>query len=221
MSDIFFLGAKNRERYLKLISPVAELLARAGIHPHILTVAGLAVSLLAGLFYAKGSFFGGACFLILAGVCDTLDGHIARLANKQSRFGAFFDSTLDRYSDLFPFAGMAYHFAGGAGLGVALPGAEPSPLTIIAITMAIAGSFMVSYTRARAEGLGVECRKGVMQRPERITFLILGSLLGAIPVVGLVMVKATVVILAVATNATALSRMVHTRRELVSGRGGR
>jgi CDP-diacylglycerol--glycerol-3-phosphate 3-phosphatidyltransferase len=126
---------------------------------------------------------------------------------------------VDRYSDLFPFAGMAYYFSGGKSLVGDLSAADPSPLTIIAIIMTIAGSFMVSYTRARAEGLGVDCREGIMQRPERITFLIIGSLLGAIPVVGLVLIKATLVILAVTTNATALSRILHTRRMLASGRG--
>ena len=209
MSEIFFLGVKNRDRYLRFISPVGDLFARAGIHPHVLTVAGFVVSLLAALPYAKGSFFWGACLLAVAGICDTLDGQIARKTNKQSRFGAFFDSTLDRYSDLFPFAGMAYYFS-----------ANPSPLTIIAIIMTIAGSFMVSYTRARAEGLGVECRKGIMQRPERITFLIIGSFLGAIPAIGLVLLKITLDILAVLTNATAVSRIVYTRRELSAGKGG-
>ena len=220
MSEIFFLGVKNRDRYLRFISPIGDLFARAGIHPHVLTAAGFVVSLLAALPYAKGSFFWGACLLVVAGICDTLDGQIARKTNKQSRFGAFFDSTLDRYSDLFPFAGMAYYFSGGGGFAGSTPGANPSPLTIIAIIMAIAGSFMVSYTRARAEGLGVECRKGIMQRPERITFLIIGSFLGAIPAIGLVLLKITLVILAVLTNATAVSRIVYTRRELSAGKGG-
>ncbi len=219
MSEIFILGVKNRERYLKCISPVVALFARAGIHPHVLTLSGFVISLLAGISYAKGSFFWGACFLILAGVCDTLDGQIARLTHKQSRFGAFFDSTLDRYSDLFPFAGMAYYFSGGRGLLDPLPPEDPSPLTIIAIIMAIAGSFMVSYTRARAEALGVDCKSGIMQRPERITLLIIGSLLGALPVVGVVLIKTTLVILAVTTNATAVSRMLHTRRKLAPRRG--
>jgi CDP-diacylglycerol---glycerol-3-phosphate 3-phosphatidyltransferase len=219
MSEIFFLGVKNRDRYLRFISPVGDLFARAGIHPHVLTVAGFVVSLLAGILYAGGSFFWGACLLVLAGICDTLDGQIARQTNKQSRFGAFFDSTLDRYSDLFPFAGLAYYFSGGRGFAGSTP-SDPSPLTVLVIIMTIAGSFMVSYTRARSEGLGVECRKGIMQRPERITLLIIGSFLGALPAVGSVLMKITLVILAVLTNATAVSRMMHTRRQLTAGKGG-
>jgi CDP-diacylglycerol--glycerol-3-phosphate 3-phosphatidyltransferase len=221
MSEIFFLGVKNRDRYLRVISPVGDLFARAGIHPHVLTAAGFVVSLLAGIVYAGGSFFWGACLLALAGICDTLDGQIARQTNKQSRFGAFFDSTLDRYGDLFPFAGMAYYFSGGRGFAGNAPESDPSPLTIIAIVLTIAGSFMVSYTRARAEGLGVECKKGIMQRPERITFLIIGSFLGAIPAVGPFLMKITLVILAVLTNATAMSRIVHTRRALAAGKDGK
>jgi phosphatidylglycerophosphate synthase len=217
MSDIFFLGAKTRQRYLKLLSPAVGLFARAGIHPHVLTVAGFVISLLAGVLYAKGALVWAACTLLVAGVCDTLDGQIARMTNRQSRFGAFFDSTLDRYSDLFPFAGMAYFFTGGAGAGAR--GVDPSPLMILAIILTIAGSFMVSYTRARAEGLGVECRNGIMQRPERITILIVGSLLGAIPLIGDVLIKATLVVLAVMTNATALSRIVHTGKKLAAGKG--
>lgn len=207
MSEIFFLGIRNRDRYLKFVTPVGDLFARAGIHPHVLTAAGFVFSLLAGVVYGGGYFFGGACLLVVAGICDTLDGHIARKTGKQSRFGAFFDSTLDRYSDLFPFAGMAYFFS-------------PNPLIVLAIIMTIAGSFMVSYTRARAEGLGVECKNGIMQRPERIIFLVVGSFLAAIPLVGPVLLKITLVVLAVLTNATAVSRIIYTRRELSTGKGG-
>ncbi|RJR44979.1 MAG: CDP-alcohol phosphatidyltransferase family protein [Desulfobacteraceae bacterium] len=219
MSEIFFLGIKNRDRYLKFVTPVGDLFARAGIHPHVLTAAGFVFSLLAGVVYGGGYFFWGACLLVLAGVCDTLDGQIARKTKKQSLFGAFFDSTLDRYSDLFPFAGMAYYFSGGGPSGNS-PGSPANPMIILAIIMTIAGSFMVSYTRARAEGLGVECKKGIMQRPERITFLIIGSFLGAIPLVGPVVLKITLVVLAILTNATAVSRIIFTRRELSAGKGG-
>lgn len=219
MSEVFFLGSKNRQRYLKLITPVGNFFVRVGVHPNVLTVTGFIISLFAGLVYAGGSFFWGACCLVFAGICDTLDGQIARQSNKQSRLGAFFDSTMDRYSDIFPLAGMAYYFSGGMALLGMDAGPAPSPLTIIAIIMTIAGSFMVSYTRARAEGLGVACNKGIMQRPERITFLIMGSFLGSIPIMGLLLIKCTLVVLAVLTNATALSRMAHTRRQLLAGKG--
>jgi CDP-diacylglycerol--glycerol-3-phosphate 3-phosphatidyltransferase len=219
MSEIFFLGVKNRDRYLKFVTPLGNLLARAGIHPHALTVAGFLISLAAGIVYAKGAFFWGACLLAAAGVCDTLDGQIARQTNKQSRFGAYFDSTLDRYSDLFPLAGLAYFFSGGRGLTGGSPAGEPSPLTVIAIVFSIAGSFMVSYARARAEGLGVECRNGIMRRAERIAFLIMGSFAGSIPAVGPLLMKCTLYVMAVLTNATAVSRIVHTKRQFPSAKG--
>jgi len=214
MAVLFALSSNFRERYYRVVKPLGNFLARWGIHPHVLTAGGLILSFVAGLVYAKGSFFWGAWILVLAGVCDTLDGQIARQAGKQSHFGAFFDSTLDRYSDLFPLAGMAYCFSGGS------PGVEPSPRTVFVIIMAIAGAYMVSYTRARAEALGVECREGFMQRPERITLLILGSFLGALPVVGLVLLKSVLVVLAVASNGTALSRMILTKKRLMENRGG-
>jgi phosphatidylglycerophosphate synthase len=219
MSEIFFLGVRNRERYLRVVKPLGNLFARAGIHPHALTVAGFVISFAAGVVYAQGAFFWGACLLAVAGLCDTLDGQVARQTNKQSRFGAFFDSTLDRYSDLFPLAGLAYFFSGGRGWAVGIPALESSPLTVIAIVFSIAGSFMVSYARARAEGLGVECKTGIMQRPERIAFLIMGSIVGAIPAVGPVLMKCTLFIMAVLTNATAVSRIVHTKRQFSAGKG--
>ena len=212
MSEIFFLG--NRDRYLRLVTPMGTLFARWGVHPHVLTVVGFLISLAAGFVYAKGAFFWGACLLGLAGVFDTLDGQVARLTNKQSPFGAYFDSTLDRYSDLFPLAGLVYFFSGGTGLTRGLPAGESSPLTVLAIVFSIAGSFMVSYSRARAEALGVECKNGIMKRPERITFLITGSFLGSIPAVGPLLMKCTLFVMAVLTNATAVSRMVHTKRHL-------
>lgn len=224
MAEFVLLRYRVRERYLKVIAPVTDFFARLGIHPDVLTLTGLVLSLLAGIMYGTGSFFWAAWVLVLAGVCDSLDGQIARKTNRQSAFGAFFDSTLDRYGDLFPYTGLAYHFAGGRGFD-SLHGretwAEPSPWTVVLIILAIAGSFMVSYTRARAEGLGVECRDGLMQRPERMTLLILGSFLGSIPVIGTVLMKCTLLVLAVSSNITAISRMIHTKNQLLAKNRGR
>ncbi len=218
MAEITYISAKNRERYMRIISPIGNLFVRIGIHPDILTVSGLILSILAGLVYCNGSFFWAAWVLVLAGSCDALDGHIARLTNKNRPFGAFMDSTLDRYSDMFPMLGIAYYFAGGPPLfGVAggAPNAEPAYWTVVVIILAVTGSFMVSYTRARAEGLSVSCKKGLMQRPERIILVIIGSLLGAIPGIGLILMKVALILLALSTNFTAIHRMVHVRRELL------
>jgi CDP-diacylglycerol--glycerol-3-phosphate 3-phosphatidyltransferase len=88
-------------------------------------------------------------------------------------------------------------------------------LAVALIILAIAGSFMVSYTKARAEGLGVDCKAGWMQRPERMTLLIIGSLLAAIPVIGVFVMKLTLLLLAVLSNFTAIQRMVYVRKELL------
>jgi CDP-diacylglycerol--glycerol-3-phosphate 3-phosphatidyltransferase len=211
MAQLAFISEKNRERYLRIIGPVARILGRVGVHPNILSITGLLLSAVAGLFLSQGVFFWGAWIIVLSGICDTLDGQIARQNNKHSSFGAFFDSTLDRYGEMLYFIGLAYYFAGGQSF-TTVPAnpvrGVPCPWTVLLILLTVAGSFMVSYTRARAEGLGVECRGGVMQRPERITLLVIGTLLGAIPVAGPVLIKITLLLLAVSTNVTAVYRMV-------------
>lgn len=218
MRDFVLLSEKHKERYLRIVTPVGNLFARLGIHPNILSVAGLVLSVLCGIIYSMGYFFLGGCILVLAGTCDVLDGLLARKTGKVSRFGAFFDSTLDRFGEIFIFAGLAWYFSGGTALfqGILKPVPKThSPLTVVFIILAIAGSFMVSYTRARAEGLGVDCKVGLMQRPERITLLIVGSLLGAIPAVGTYIVKATLILLAILTNITALQRMAFVKKALI------
>lgn len=220
MIQFEFISQRNRERYFKIVGPVADLFARAGIHPNILSIAGLLLSAAAGVVYCHGSFFWAAWVVVLAGICDTLDGRIARQTNKKSDFGAFFDSTLDRYSDMFLFIGLAYYFAGGRPFLMTLQSGETlqvSPWIVIAIIFAIAGSFMVSYTRARAEGLGLECKAGMMQRPERITLLVIGSLLGSIPVVGILLLKLTLVALALSTNLTAAYRIMFIKNRMLRG----
>jgi len=218
MAQIILISEKNRERYLNIIRPLGNLFARTGVHPNILSVSGLILSAIAGLIYSHGLFFWAAWVVVIAGICDSLDGQIARQTNQRSAFGAFFDSTLDRYSDMFFLIGLAYYFAGGQdflGLNGGKPPVESSPWTVMVIALAIAGSFMVSYTRARAEGLGMECKRGLMQRPERIILLIIGSLLGSIPAVGPTMMKLTLLALAVSANVTTVHRILFIRNQLL------
>jgi CDP-diacylglycerol--glycerol-3-phosphate 3-phosphatidyltransferase len=218
MAGIVFISEKNRARYLRIIAPVGDIFAKMGVHPHVLSIAGFILSVVAGIIYITGSFFWAAWVVVLAGTCDALDGQIARQTKKSSPFGAFFDSTLDRYSDMFLFIGLAYYFAGGVVLSK-FPGAgqgrDASPWTVVIIILAIVGSFMVSYTRSRAEGLGLECKKGMMQRPERMTLLVIGSLLGSIPKVGPVLLTITLLILAISSNLTALFRVFFIREQLL------
>lgn len=186
-----------RERYIRTVGPVGRALGRLGVTPDWISATGLVLSACAGLLYGSGSLFWGAWVLALAGVCDTLDGQVARQYGTGSRFGAFLDSTLDRYGEVAVFAGLAWHFSDGIGL--------------ILVVMALSGSLMVSYTRARAEGLGMECSSGWMQRPERIVLLVIGSLAGALQAVGPALMKLTLLILAVLTHFTALQRILHVR----------
>jgi CDP-diacylglycerol--glycerol-3-phosphate 3-phosphatidyltransferase len=188
-----------------------------GVHPNALSITGLILSILAGLVYSTGSFFWGAWVLGLAGICDSLDGRLARQTEKSSRFGAFLDSTLDRFGEMFVFLGLAWHFSGGAALlrmDSADPSQSQSPTAVTFIILAVAGSFMVSYTRARAEGLGVDCTVGWMQRPERVVLLIIGSLLASIPVIGQFVMMLTLLLLAILANVTAVQRIYHVRKKL-------
>lgn len=219
MTRVVFLSEKNRARYLRIITPITKLLSRLGVHPNILSLAGLIFSVTAGVAFSTGAFFWGAWIVMLAGTCDTMDGEIARRSGKNNRFGAFFDSTLDRYSDAFILLGMGWYFAGGPALFGAEGDGEvgvQSWWAVVFVIAALAGSFMVSYTRARAEFLGFECKIGLMQRPERITLLIMGSLLGSIPVVGLGLLKAMLLVLAVSSHITAIHRMVHVRNQFLA-----
>jgi len=220
MVSFVFISDKNRERYLRTIGPLGKFFARVGIHPNALSLFGFILSIVAGIVYSMGAFFWAAWVVVIAGTFDTLDGVVARATRKNSPFGAFFDSTLDRYSDMFLFLGLAYHFSGGDAL-LHVPGArvnsDPMPTVVIIIILAIVGSYMVSYTRARAEGLGIECKKGLMQRPERITLLIIGSLLGSIPKIGTLLMVVTLIVLAVSSNLTALYRIFVVRNQLLTG----
>jgi CDP-diacylglycerol--glycerol-3-phosphate 3-phosphatidyltransferase len=190
-------------------------MSRLGIHPNILTIAGLLGNALAGIALAVGAFLWAALIIILSGTCDILDGYVARKSGKMSPFGAFLDSTLDRYSDLFPLAGLAFYFSGGGAMFQNV-GVEPAksvyPWTVLIICLAMLGAFMVSYTRARAEGLGSNCDIGLMQRPERTVLLIVGCLMGSLPKIGLHLVQIMLILLALFSNITAIHRFIHVYR---------
>ena len=181
---------------------MAKVLIKLKIHPHAITLAGFLVSLLAANFYRGGSFIYAGFMVILAGICDVLDGHLARETNKMSKYGALIDSTIDRYSEMLMFLGLAmYYHKSGSYL----------PLVII---LAITGSILVSYTRARAEGLDIQCKVGMMQRQQRIMTLIAGTFLAAIPHIGDLIMTVTIWFIAVTTNLTVVQRIVHIRKEL-------
>jgi CDP-diacylglycerol--glycerol-3-phosphate 3-phosphatidyltransferase len=177
----------------RLAESVARGLAGTGVSPTQLTLLGFALNLIVAAILATGSLAIGGVLILVVGLFDTLDGALARVANRATTFGAFLDSTLDRYSEAAILLGLLYE----AG--------RRSDLTATTlIFVAIVGSLMVSYTRARAEGLGLDCEVGVAPRPERIVLLGLGLIVGLeIPALA---------ILAVITNVTAVQRIIHIYR---------
>ncbi len=172
--------------------PVGRVLARTGLTPNVLTIVGCLLNFGVGAILGLGYLQVGGVLVLLAGAFDTLDGALARASGKSSTFGAFLDSTLDRYSEAAIF------------LGILADGARRGDLTTVLLTYAAAfGSLMVSDARARAEGLGLRAEVGWLQRPERVVLLGLGLILGlSVP---------TLAVLAVLTNLTALQRILHVR----------
>jgi CDP-diacylglycerol--glycerol-3-phosphate 3-phosphatidyltransferase len=195
-------GEKCKVGYLNLIEPLSRALARTRIHPHVLTLSGFGLALVAANFFRIDRFFWAGIFIILAGTCDVLDGRLARDTGKGSIWGALFDSTIDRYSEIILFLGLAWYYYG------------PSKATVLIILLAVAGSMMVSYTRARAEGLGLECKVGIMQRQHRISLLVAGALLGAIPGTKHLAMLASIWIIAILANVTAVQRVIYIRAQL-------
>jgi phosphatidylglycerophosphate synthase len=192
---------KSEESYYALIEPLSRVLARARVHPHVLTVTGFVLALVAANFFRVDRFFWAGIFIILAGTCDVLDGRLARDTGKGSAYGALFDSTVDRYTEIVLFLGLAWYYA-------------PSRITMLIILLALAGSLLVSYTRARSEGLGRECKVGIMQRQHRITLLAAGAILGAIPGTKHAAMAVALWAIAILANVTAVQRVAYIRKQL-------
>lgn len=197
------------------LDPVVRLLLALGLKADHLTTLGFSLSLLAGFEFALGRFRGAAAVAALAGVCDILDGQLARQSGKVTRFGAFLDSTLDRVAEAALFVGLAWYYMAQLVDMAANPnrvltnlqrGLEPVTFLVIATfaVLALVGSFMVSYTRARAEGLGLECKVGWFERPERLILLIVAGFFGLGPVI-----PGALIVLVVFSFATAIQRMAH------------
>jgi CDP-diacylglycerol--glycerol-3-phosphate 3-phosphatidyltransferase len=181
-----------------LLEKIVNGLAATGVNPNFLTFFGFIINLWAAVMFASGLFFAAGLTMLFAGLFDMVDGRVARAQGRVTTFGAFFDSTIDRYSDLALFIGLLWHYAYiGRGRYAVLVG------------IAMAGSVMVSYSRARAESLIPSCKAGFFERPERIVLMILGALGDRMaPVLWL---------LAIGPNITVIHRIIHTWRELRAG----
>ncbi len=179
-----------------LDKPLAPLAKRITVDPNFITLAGLFVTIVAAITIPGHLFLGG--LLILAGgAFDMLDGLVARANGRSTKFGAFLDSTLDRYADSALFIGAAWYFYdAGNNAGILLSAGS------------LVGSLMISYARARAEGLDIGCNVGVMERPERVILLALGCITGfLLPAVAIIFLF---------SHFTVIQRIVHVKRQLKS-----
>jgi CDP-diacylglycerol--glycerol-3-phosphate 3-phosphatidyltransferase len=150
-----------------IIDAIARVLVKLGFSPNGLTVVGVLIAGIAGALIAGGMLAVGGAVILFAGVFDMFDGAVARLTSRVTKFGALFDSVMDRISEAVVLLGLlAFYLDNGSVLGAFL------------VYVSIVGSIMVSYVRARAEGLGIECTSGLMQRPERIASLGMGIIVG-------------------------------------------
>ena len=192
---------KLQEGYLKIIIPLADFFKSLNINPNALTTLGTIFNIVGAIFFALSYLRVGGMFIVFGAICDTIDGRIATHGNKKSKFGALYDSVMDRYSEIIMFFGIAVHFV-----------REDSYWTSVAIFAALGGSVMVSYVRARAEGLGLECKVGMMQRTERITYISVGAVIGDLPYVHEIFLIAAIWIIAILANYTAIQRMFHLYR---------
>ncbi len=195
-----------------LITPLIKGMAKVGITPNFITSAGFVFNLIATAMFILAAttlntqeylLVGTAGGVILfAGLFDMMDGRLARIGKMESKFGALWDSTLDRYSELFTLFGIAFYL-------FIIDWIWSGVITFIAMV----GSVMVSYVRARAEGLGIECKVGFMQRPERVVVTALGALFCGIFQNTWVLVI-PMMIIAILANVTAFWRIAHCYYEL-------
>lgn len=216
----------------KIIDPFVKLLIKIGFTPNLVTIVGFLLNIGVATIFVAGaeksnrgdfSYLGWAGGLILfAGLFDMLDGQVARLGKMSSSFGAFLDSVLDRYSELFMFLGICYYLV-----------AHHYFVSSLFSFIGLIGSMMVSYTRARAEGLGIQCKGGLMQRPERVVLVGTSALLCGIlaPYIGndfkwyvkgipfhlfetMSVFTIPLTVLAILTNLTAYHRVMEAKRAL-------
>ncbi|MCH7564777.1 MAG: CDP-alcohol phosphatidyltransferase family protein [Gemmatimonadetes bacterium] len=183
----------------RIVDPVTRRLVKIGVHPNALTTAGFVTTVVAGLMYGQDHVRWAGLLVLLGGAFDIFDGRVARLSGLASKFGSFYDSTLDRISEIVVYIGL-----------LSLYNQYQTDLQdigmIYAIMLAMGGSLMISYTRARAAALGLDCSVGLMQRAERVVLLGAGSLAFGLMWDGLVL-SAIIVIVAVLTNVTAFHRI--------------
>ncbi|MGH9542637.1 MAG: CDP-alcohol phosphatidyltransferase family protein [Terriglobales bacterium] len=178
----------------KLLDRIVRSLALARIDPNLLTALGLAINVVAAVLFGYGKFWIAGLVIIAAGIFDMVDGRVARATNTASHFGAFFDSVVDRYSDLALYFGLLVYYASINRF-----------FYVVLVAVVMTGSVMVSYARARAEAIIPKCKVGFMERPERIVLVIIGALFNRM--------AAILWVIAVLSNVTVVHRILYTYRE--------
>ncbi len=176
------------------IDRIVRWLALSRIHPNVLTFIGLVINIVAAWLFARGRFLEAGLVVIGAGLFDMVDGRVARATDRVTRFGGFFDSVLDRYSDLALFMGLLVYYASINRF-----------FYIVLTAIVMTGSVMVSYTRARAENSIPKCKVGFLERPERVVLIIIGALFHHMAQV--------LWVIAVFSNITVAHRMIYTWQE--------
>ena len=187
--------------YLSIILSLTDFLKTLNINPNALTTLGTILTIVGAIFFALSYLRLGGIFIVLGAVCDTMDGKIARDSDKKTNFGGFYDSVMDRYSEIIMFFGIAVHFV-----------RHDFYWTSVAIFAAVGGSVMVSYVRAKAEALGFEINIGMMQRPERIAYIAVASIIGELPYIDELFLMVAIWVIAVLANVTAVQRLVYVYR---------
>jgi len=184
-----------RKRFNKVLVLISTFFLNTGLTPNFITLLGLLGNIGASLFLSKGRFITGGLIALFSGTFDAIDGTMARIIDAPTKFGCFLDSLIDRYSEMTLLLGILIHFA-----------SINNDVGIVLVYLALCGSFLVSYTRARAEGLGIEVRNGILTRVERLIILVV-SLLFMQPMIG-------VILIAILGNFTALQRLWFVRTYL-------
>src|SRR3954470_23384415 len=177
-----------------MIDRIVRWLALSKIHPNVLTFVGLLINIWAAWLFSKGQFFAAGLVVLGAGLFDMVDGRVARATSRVTRFGGFFDSVLDRYSDLALYMGLLVYYASINRF-----------FYIVLTAIVMTGSVMVSYTRARAENSIPKCKVGFLERPERIVLIMIGALFNRM--------AAVLWVIAILSNWTVVHRMIYTWQE--------
>ncbi len=194
-----------QQRARQFVASILQPLARLGITPNMVTLLGLLLSMVTAVVIASGYIEAGGALVLFAGIFDMFDGAMARIRNAATTFGAFLDSTLDRYSESIILGGLFYYALLRPGLHDSWwPFAYEQQWMLALIFIGAVGSLMVSYAKARAEGLSLECKTGLLARPERVVILAIGLLTGT--------TIWALTLLAILSHVTAVERIVHVWR---------